>query len=210
MRALGRATSFVIARAPVIWPLMRAPTRRFWERSASSWDDRIDPDRPEHLAPLAVACDHLNAQPDAVLELGTGTGSGALMLARRFPNAEVHAVDISEAMVEAARAKAAAMLPRRIHFAVADAASLPYGDDSFDLVAQLNLPTYFDEMIRVLRPGGHVIIGSSLGSSTPYYTPDRVLRRAFRRRGVETAGTGQAGTGTYFVARRPVSGQAAA
>src|SRR5438132_9772994 len=97
LRLLGQGLSLTIARAPGLWPLLRRPTRRFWERSAAQWDERIDPDRPEHLAPLAAACARLEAQPQKILELGTGTGAGALMLARRFPQAEVRAVDLSDA-----------------------------------------------------------------------------------------------------------------
>jgi len=170
LRLLGQAISVGVARAPAVWPVLRGPTRRFWERSAGSWDERIDPDRPEHLAPLDAACDRLDSQPRRILELGTGTGAGARMLARRFAGASVAAVDLSPAMVDAARARSAEVADR-VQFAVADAASLPYGGDAFDLVAQLNMPVYPSEIARVLRPGGRVIVASSLGPVTPYYTP---------------------------------------
>jgi len=84
LRLLGQAISLAVARAPAVWPLLRTATRRFWERSAGTWDERIDPERPEHLAPLAAACDRLETDPGRILELGTGTGAGARMLARRF------------------------------------------------------------------------------------------------------------------------------
>jgi SAM-dependent methyltransferase len=202
LRLLGRALSAAITHAPWLWPLLRRPTRRFWERSAAHWDDRIDPDRPEHLAPLAAACARLEVEPRTILELGTGTGAGVLMLARRFPQAEVRAVDLSDAMVSAAQAKLPAELADRVRFEVADAASLPYDDGSFDLVAQINLPTYFDETARVLRPDGHVIVASSLGPATPYYTPEPVLARRFARHGLRALAVDSAGAGTYFLARR--------
>jgi SAM-dependent methyltransferase len=203
LRLLGRGLSLAIAWAPAVWPLLRGPTRRFWERSAQTWDERIQPDRPEHLAPLAAACEGLESDPEAIVELGTGTGAGALMLARRFPAATVRALDISPAMVEAARTKLPAELVGRIDFGVADAASIPHDDESFDLVVQLNVPVYLDEVARVLRPGGSLIVASSLGAATPYYTPDAVLARACRRRGLEQASSGEAGGGTYFVALKP-------
>jgi ubiquinone/menaquinone biosynthesis C-methylase UbiE len=124
------------------------------------------------------------------------------MLARRFPGAAVYAVDISTEMVREAESKTGKEFDSRIHFGVADAGALPYEDGSFDLVAQLNLPTYFDETARVLRPGGHVVVASSLGPTTPYYTPERLLRRSFERCGVETVATGSAGEGNFFIARR--------
>jgi SAM-dependent methyltransferase len=202
LRLAGRALSFLVARAPALWPLLRPPTRRFWERSAPGWDDRIVPDRSEHLAPLLAACDELEAEPGRILELGTGTGAGARALARRFPNALVVGVDLSEAMVRTAEAKVPAELADRLSFAVADAGALPDKEGTFDLVAQLNLPVYFDEVARVLRPDGHFIVASSLGPRTPYYTPRGTLSRRFWRRGVDTVDARSVGAGDFFLGRR--------
>jgi SAM-dependent methyltransferase len=206
MRLLGHALSSTIARAPALWPLLRRPTRRFWERRASSWDQRIRPDRDEHLAPLLAACDRIEGDREQILELGTGTGAGAFELARRYRAAQVDALDISTAMIDRARAKLPVDLADRVAFTVADSAALPYDEESFDLVVQLNVPLYLDEVVRVLRPQGHLVVASSLGPETPYYTPDRVLARASASRGLEVVATGEAGGGTYFVARRPEAG----
>jgi SAM-dependent methyltransferase len=208
VRLLGQALSLTIARAPALWPLLRGSTIRFWERAAPGWDVRTNADRPERQAPLAAACDRLESAPDAILEVGTGTGAGALMLAGRFPQARVHGADLSPSMIEAARAKVPADLAARVAFDVADAASLPYPDASFDLVAQINVPVFPGEVARVLRPGGHFVVASSLGPATPYYTPPGVLRRACAKRGLEQVGEGEAGAGTYFLARRRGSGRA--
>jgi ubiquinone/menaquinone biosynthesis C-methylase UbiE len=124
------------------------------------------------------------------------------MLAERFAQAKITAVDISEAMVAAARAKLPPGLSDRVRFSVADASSLPYEEGQFDLVVQLNMPTYFDETARVLASGGHVIVASSLGAVTPYYTPESLLRRRFATRGVDAIAAGRAGVGTYLLAQR--------
>jgi SAM-dependent methyltransferase len=203
VRALGRLSTVLVTRAPVLWPLLRGATARFWERSAAGWDERTEPDRPERLAPLEAACERLEVEPARILELGTGTGAGALALARRYPQARIVGVDIADAMVEAAEVKIPAELRERVRFQVADVAALPFDDAAFDLVAQLNLPAYFEETARVVRRGGHVVVASSLGPATPYHTPDAVLRRGFARRGLETIATGAAGAGTFFVATRP-------
>jgi SAM-dependent methyltransferase len=203
VRAVARGLSATIARAPFLWPVLKRPTQRFWNKAADRWDDRVGPERAERAAPLAAACDRLEREPRHILELGTGTGTGALMLSRRFPDAEVWAVDLSEAMIRQAQAKAPEDRQKSLHFAVADAAALPYEKESFDLVCQMNLPLYADEIARVLAPGGHVVIASTLGPRTPYYTPDRVLRRRFEPLGVDVLDGGQAGAGTYFLARRP-------
>jgi SAM-dependent methyltransferase len=203
VRVLGQALSLLVAGAPALWPLLRRPTRRFWERGAAGWDERIKPDSTEHLAPLASACGRLPSEPARVLEIGTGTGAGALDLARRFPRAEIVGIDLSPAMVRAAEKKLPAELTGRVRFGVADAASLPFEDRSFDLVVQINVPTYFEEVARVLAPGGHVAIASSLGAATPYYTPERVLRRGFGRRGLRPVASGRANRGTFWLATRP-------
>jgi malonyl-CoA O-methyltransferase len=187
----------------VLWPVLRGPTRRFWERSAAAWDRGRE--GPERVAPLLAACDQLESEPARILELGTGTGSGALALAERFPGAEIVGIDLAAAMVEAASAKVPPELRDRVRFQVADGAALPFEDGAFDVVAQLNLPAYFEETARVVRPGGHVLVAHSLGPATPYHTPDSVLRRGFARRGLQEVATGAAGVGTYFVARRPAA-----
>jgi SAM-dependent methyltransferase len=201
LRLMARGMSAAISRAPFLWPVLRAPTRRFWERAAARWDEQRG--SAERLAPLAAACDRLEPDPRRILELGTGTGMGALALARRFPAAEVVAVDLAERMVAAAQAKLPEELASRVSFRVADAAHLPFPDASFDLVAQLNLPVYADEVARVLRPDGHVIVASSFGPATPYYTPPGRLRAAFARRGIETVAAEGAGRGDFLLARRP-------
>ncbi len=202
VRAVARGMSAVIARAPFLWPVLKRPTQRFWNKTAPQWDERVGSESAERAAPLAAACDRLEQEPRRILELGTGTGVGALMLARRFPDAEIRAADLSEAMIRQAETKAPEDTRGRLHFEVADAAALPFEAESFDLVCQLNLPLYADEIARVLAPGGYVAIASTLGPRTPYYTPDSVLRRRFERLGLEVLEGGKLGEGTYFLARK--------
>jgi SAM-dependent methyltransferase len=200
---MGRALNDLVARAPFLWPLVRAPMRRFFERSAAGWDERTGAGSPEHLAALAAGVMHAGRNPERILDVGCGTGEGTLFLAREFPAAGVRGVDISEEMIRIARSKVGLDPEGRIAFKVGDAGGLPWPEDSFDLVAQLNMPPFFAELARVLRPGGHVVVAASWGDETPFYTPPAVLRRGFARHGLETVTDGGAGAGTYFVARRP-------
>jgi ubiquinone/menaquinone biosynthesis C-methylase UbiE len=177
--------------------------RRFWDRTAPTWGDRVDRSAAEYLAPMAAGLLHVRPEPERALDLGTGTGDAALLIAREFPQARVRGVDLSEEMIRLAQGRIGLDPEGRVAFRVADASDLPYEDESFDLVAQLNLPPFFAETARVLRPGGHAVIAASWGADTPFYTPESVLLRGFRRAGLETVDSGTAGRGTYYVARLP-------
>jgi SAM-dependent methyltransferase len=198
---MGRAINGLIVRAPFAWPLLRGWSHRFWQSMAPRWGD-ADRSSPEWLAPLAAGLLHVHPEPERALDIGTGLGDGALLIAREFPHARVRGVDLSEEMIRRAQARIGLDPEGRVAFKVADAANLPYDAESFDLVAQLNMPPFFAEMARVLRPGGFVVMAASRGPETPFYTPDSVLRRRFRRHGVEPVQTGEAAMGTYFVGRR--------
>ena len=200
-RLVGRGLNALVSRAPVVWPLVRGPMRRFFDDRAAGWDERTGAGSYDHLAPLAAALLHVSPAPERALDIGTGTGAGALLIAREFPNARVRGIDISEEMIRRAQARVGLDPEARIAFRVGDASSLPWGEDSFDLVAQLNMPPFFGEIARVLRPGGHAVVAASWGAETPFYTPESVLRRGFERRGLEVVTSGGAHEGTFFVAR---------
>jgi len=201
--AIGRAVNNVAIRAPWLWPVLRGPVRRFFSERAAGWDERVGAGGVEHLEPLAAATLHVSPAPERILDVGCGTGAGALFLAREFPQARVRGVDLSEEMIHAAIAKVGLDPEGRIAFKVADASSLPYSENSFDLVAQLNMPPFFAELARVLRPGGQVIVASSTGSATPFYTRPSLLRWKFLQHGIEPVEIGHAGAGTFYVGRLP-------
>ena len=202
MRLIGRALNATVAHAPWLWPAIRPAMRRYFDDLALGWDERTSAGSVAHLAPLAAAALHVQPAPERVLDIGTGTGEAALFLAREFPRASVRGVDVSEEMVRVAQAKVGLDPDGRVAFRTADASDLPFGEESFDLVTQLNMPPFFREVARVLRPGGFAIVASSSGESTPFYTPNAVLDRGFRRRGVERLEAGEAGAGTWWVGRR--------
>ncbi len=203
IRIVGRMLNRLVVRAPWTWPLIRGSMRRFFNRAARGWDQRTSAGSPGHLAPLAAALLHITPAPERALEVGAGTGEGALLIAREFPQASVRGVDLSQRMVDAAKAKVGLDPEGRIAFRVADGADLPYEDESFDLVAHLNTPPFAGEVARVLRPGGHAIVASSWGSATPFYTSKAALDWTFAKHGIESLAAGEAAEGTYWVARKP-------
>jgi len=98
-----------------------------------------------------------------VLDVGCGDGELAVTLWER--RSRVSAIDASEAMIGAARARAQA---RRadIDFEIARAEQLPFPTARFDLVVAVTILCFlgdatgvFREMARVLRPGGRLVIG---------------------------------------------------
>ena len=106
------------------------------------------------------------------LDVATGTGDLALALARRVgPDGEVVGCDFSEPMLEVARRKAAAAeraSPGRaacVRFEAANALDLPYPDGAFDAATVgFGVRNYADlerglaELVRVVRPGGRVVV----------------------------------------------------
>jgi len=198
----GHAISKLVARAPWLWPLIRRPVTRFFDSAAAGWDERTGAGSPDHLAPLAAGVLRVEPEPERILDIGCGTGAGTLFLAREYPRARIRGVDLSEAMIARATAKIGLDPEARVAFRVGDASKLPYPDASFDLVAQVNMPVFFAEVARVLRPGGTVLITASLGDETPFTTPGQTLDGGFARHGIEALDSGEAAAGTWFCARK--------
>ena len=201
VRLAGRALNGAVARAPWLWPVLRAPMRGYFDGLAREWEQRTSAGTIDHLLPLATAVTHVDTAPERVLDLGTGTGVAALFLAREYPRASIRGVDVSEKMIAEAKSKVGLDPEGRIAFRVADASALPFSDESFDLITQVNVPPFFAEIARVVRPGGHVVFVASSGELTPFYTPPAVLTRGLAKHGIETVASDAAGRGTYVVGR---------
>ncbi len=146
---------------------------------APTWETRIG---PHHLWALDLAVEGVQP-PRQILDLGTGTGVVAVALAERYPEAEVVGIDLSPGMIEEARRKLPTGLAGRVSFEVGDAAALACRDGSFELVVLSNMIPFFDELARVVAPGGTVVLSFSKGDETPIYVALEVLRRELGRRG---------------------------
>jgi len=109
-----------------------------------------------------------------VLDLASGTGDFSLLAAGRYPGARAVAADLTERMLQLARARGVARA------VCADAESLPFPDGSFDgvfigygLRNFRNLEAVVREIERVTRPGGMLV-------SLDFFLPaNAVLRRLF-------------------------------
>ena len=111
--------------------------------------------------PLAVAD---LREGERVLDLGSGGGIDVLLSARRVgPSGFAYGVDMTEEMLELARANAARAGAVNVEFRKGQIEDLPLPDASVDVVISncvINLstdkPTVLAEMYRVLIPGGRI------------------------------------------------------
>ncbi|MGB2954312.1 MAG: class I SAM-dependent methyltransferase [Gaiellaceae bacterium] len=198
-RRFARLATNVLVRRPWLWRLFRGPLRRQFNWLAPQWAAMRAPDAFE---PFAAALDRLEVPPRRALDLGTGTGAGAFLIARRFPDVEVLGVDFAEAMVVEARREIPAELAERVRFEVADATALPYPDGAFDLVALGNMIPFFDELARIVSPAGTLLLSFSLGRETPIYVPPERIRSELAGRGFAHFAEIAAGSGTAVLARK--------
>lgn len=102
-------------------------------------DPRVLIPRPE-TEQMVDAIIHQTPAPSRILDIGTGSGAIAITLARTFPEAEVHAVDISSEALELASENARANDASRIRFYRSDIFSKV--DADFDLI--VSNPPYID------------------------------------------------------------------
>jgi SAM-dependent methyltransferase len=115
-----------------------------------------------------------------ILDLGSGTGTGALALAQRFPGADVTAVDISAAMLGRLQDKAReAGLADRITTIQADLDAAWPGTGPADLAwASASMHHLADpdrvlsEIYIALRPGGMLAVAEL--ASFPRFLPDDI------------------------------------
>ena len=112
---------------------------------------------------IAYIREHYAAlHPCRILEMGCSAGGKSTDYPRAFPEAEVHAIDLSPGMLRYAHARAE-LLDARIHFHQRDAGDTGFPTGHFDLIVSHNLfhevaaahmPAILEECYRLLAPGG--------------------------------------------------------
>ena len=109
---------------------------------------------------------------EEVLDIGCGAGHTALAFATRA--GRVEALDLTEAMLAQARRLARERGALNVRFRLGDAEALPYPDASFDRVTARQCMHHFpdpgralDEIARVLRPGGALLLVDSIAPEAP-------------------------------------------
>jgi ubiquinone/menaquinone biosynthesis C-methylase UbiE len=194
----ARLVTEAVVRRPLLWRVLRRPLRTMFDGLAPTWETRIG---PHHLLALDAALANV-PPPPRVLDLGTGTGVVAMSLAERYPEAEVVGIDLSRGMIDEARRKLTPELAGRVRFEVGDASALASPDGAFELVVLSNMIPFFDELARVVAPGGTLVLSFSRGAETPIYVaPDR-LRRELGTRGFAEFAEFSAESATALRAKR--------
>ncbi|MGD9947637.1 MAG: trans-aconitate 2-methyltransferase [Desulfobulbus sp.] len=150
--------------------------RELFDQCATGYDQ----DRPK-LVPCfndfyGAALNMVPFAPSAkidILELGTGTGLLASMVARLFPDAHLHLTDISAAMLAQAQSRFADV--QRITYALQDHLQLS-AEGKFDLVISAlsihhlehgDKKALFQRVFRALRSGGVFINADQASGPTP-------------------------------------------
>jgi ubiquinone/menaquinone biosynthesis C-methylase UbiE len=134
------------------------------------------------VVPWALQGEQLSGD---VLEIGSGSGAMAAELLERFPDVRLTATDYGESMVESARDRLREF-GDRVEVKQADAAQLPFPDESFDAVLSFIMLHHvivwekaIAEAVRVLRPGGR-LVGYDLLASRPMHWMHNAERSTHR------------------------------
>ncbi len=106
------------------------------------------------------------SQPAHIVDIATGTGDLAIVLARKLQQTRVTGIDLSEGMIDIGRRKVAeAGLADRVTLATADCLAMPLADASADAITVAygvrnfeHLDRGYAEMFRVLRSGGRLCV----------------------------------------------------
>lgn len=168
--------------------------RRYWDQHAGSYDRGMRfAERRILRDTRSWACGQATGK---TLEVAVGTGLNL----RHYPTGtDLTAIDLSPRMLAVAR-KRAADLGLSVDLREGTAAALDFADASFDTVictlALCSIPddkAAVGEMIRVLRPGGRLVLADHVESSV---APVRMLQRAVEVWSIR-------GAGEHFT-RRPI------
>ena len=113
--------------------------------------------------------------PRSIAELGCGGGRNAAELLRRYPDANLIAIDYSsESVGRTARVNAAEVAAGRCRTLQADVSDLPLPDDSFDLATAFETVYFWPgpvaslrEVLRILKPGGTLLVVNEADGTDP-------------------------------------------
>ncbi|AMP98148.1 hypothetical protein AY601_1224 [Pedobacter cryoconitis] len=135
-----------------------------WTNNPSTLEAACEALVNKHLDQVAMQ------DPISILDAGCGLGTGSDVIARRFGNAHVVGINISEKQISFAQEVHAG-----IDFRVMDATRMEFPDEHFDLIISVEAAFHFDTRkdfldcaYRKLRPGGQLIFSDMLLNNTDW------------------------------------------
>ena len=147
---------------------------------------------------------------DRVMDLATGTGDLAIMIAQKCDGVSVTGVDPSANMIEVGQGKVArADLGERVTLQIGDGLALPFDEDAFDgAVVSFGIRNFPDrlqglrEMARVTKPGRKVVV---LELSEPRHGLMAVAARTYIHHIVPTIGAALSGKKEYRYLQKSIA-----
>lgn len=186
---------------------MTGDEKRRWEVTADGWSDGPGRDPASIVRNVVTDC-----SPGRALDIATGQGRNAIFLAER--GWTVDAVDISRAMLDPARARAAARSVA-VNWILADIDGYCFPEETYDLVtiSYFDARHRLDAVIEALAPGGvlcyeHHLVTNGAHSGGPgdrYRFEPGELRAACSALEIERYAEDHDERRVEMIARKPVA-----
>ena len=128
------------------------------------YDSIVAPALTDHVDRISTRIAEIEESQAKVLDVGCGGGQNAIELLKRCPGIKLTGVDLSDPQIDRAIGRSK-KFKNRSRFIQGDALSLPFDDETFDVVYSIASIKHWPdknlgvaECIRVLKKGGKVFI----------------------------------------------------
>ncbi len=135
------------------------PVQKEYARLAQKYDDKWD---FYIQTTLQKSMQNLELHAgEYLLDIGCGTGRLLEAIGKKYPDVILAGIDISQEMLDIAGKR----LSKKIHIERSEAEKLPFAAEKFEVIVLGNMFHYIrepmlalKEMMRVLKPGGRIVI----------------------------------------------------